>query len=180
MRILKKILLAIVILIALVLIVAAIAPREYAVEREIIINEPDAEVFEFVKYLRNQDAFSVWAKMDPMMKKTFQGTDGTVGFVSAWESENPEVGSGEQEIMNIVEGKRIDYELRFFEPFETTDQAYITVDGIGANETVVKWGFNGSMPYPGNLMLLVMSMEEMLGGDLEKGLDNLKVLMEVK
>jgi hypothetical protein len=115
-----------------------------------------------------------------MMKKTFQGTDGTVGFVSAWKSENPDVGVGEQEIMNIVEGKRIDYELRFFEPFEATDQAYITVDGIGANETVVKWGFNGSMSYPSNLMLLVMSMEDMLGGDLEKGLDNLKVLMEVK
>ena len=46
------------------------------------------------------------------------------------------------------------------------------------NSTVVKWGFNGKMAYPMNLMLLFMNMEKMLGSDLEEGLANLKVVLE--
>jgi hypothetical protein len=34
------------------------------------------------------------------------------------------------------------------------------------------------MPYPFNLMGAVINMEEMLGNDLEKGLKNLKRLLE--
>ena len=178
MKILKRVLIAIVLLVVLVLVVAAIAPKKYVVEREVIINQPTTEVFEYVKFLQNQDNFSTWANMDPQMEKTFEGTDGVVGFVSAWKSENRDVGRGEQEIMRISDGERIDYELRFFEPWEATNQAYILTENIGENETLVKWGFNGSMSYPSNLMLLAMNMDEMLGGDLEKGLDNLKIILE--
>ncbi len=46
------------------------------------------------------------------------------------------------------------------------------------NATKVKWGFSGRMDYPMNLMLLFMNMEEMLGKDLDKGLQNLKAVLE--
>ncbi len=42
---------------------------------------------------------------DPLMKKQFKGTDGTVGFLYAWDSQNNEVGKGEQEIERIKDGK---------------------------------------------------------------------------
>ena len=178
MKILKKILLVLVGIIALVLIVALFVKKEYAVERDITIEKPKYEVFEYVKYLKNQDNFSKWATMDPAMIKEFRGTDGTVGFVSAWESENPDVGKGEQEIMKITEGARIDYEIRFLEPFEATDNAYMTTESVNDSLTKVSWGFNGKMNYPMNLMLLFMDMEKMLGGDLETGLTNLKGVLE--
>jgi hypothetical protein len=44
------------------------------------------------------------------MVKSYRGTDTTVGFVSARASENPNVGLGEQQIIAIDEGKRIDFE----------------------------------------------------------------------
>ena len=53
----------------------------------------------------------------------FTGTDGTVGFISAWESDIKNVGSGEQEILNIVEGERLGYEIRFLKPFKLTSWA---------------------------------------------------------
>ena len=112
------------------------------------------------------------------MKKTFTGTDGEVGFVSAWESDKKDVGKGEQEIMKITVNQQIDYQLRFFEPFQATDDAYMITDAKGKNTTTVKWGFKGSMDYPMNLMLLIMDMEEMLGNDLQTGLDNLKKVLE--
>jgi hypothetical protein len=152
--------------------------KEYAAERQITINEPKTEVFDYVKFLRNQDNFSKWATMDPAMKKDFRGTDGEVGFVSAWDSEMQSVGKGEQEITGIDEGNRIDFELRFMEPFEATDNAYMVTESVNDSVTNVKWGFDGKMKYPMNLMLLFMDMEGMLGGDLEQGLTNLKGVLE--
>ncbi len=178
MKALKYILGFIVTIIVIILIVAAVSPNDYAVEREITINKPVAEVFNYVKYLKNQDNYSVWATMDPNMKKTFTGTDGTVGFVSAWESDNEEVGKGEQEIMKIDEGNRIDFELRFMEPFEATDNAYMITKEVAPTITKVKWGFYGSMDYPMNIMLLFMDMEGVLGNDLQTGLEKLKEELE--
>jgi uncharacterized protein YndB with AHSA1/START domain len=178
MKIIKYILGTLVSIIVIILIVAAFAPSEYAVEREVTINKSVTEVFDYVKYLKNQDDFSKWASMDPDMKKTFTGVDGTVGFISAWESDNKDVGKGEQEIMKITEGERIDFELRFFEPFEASDNAYMITETDGNSATIVKWGFDGKMDYPMNIMLLAMDMEEMLGDDLQQGLNKLKVILE--
>jgi hypothetical protein len=178
MKIMRRILLGIVGIIALLLVIALVLKKDYAVVREITINKPKAEVFNYIKYLKNQDDYSVWAKMDPNMKKEYRGTDGTVGFVSAWDSKEDNVGKGEQEIKQINEGDRIDMELRFIEPFEANDNAYMTTESISENETKVKWGFNGRMDYPMNLMLLFMNMDEMLGKDLETGLQNLKANLE--
>lgn len=178
MRIVKKILIALAILIAIPLIVALFVKKEYAVEREITINKPKQEVFDYVKFLKNQDNYSKWAMMDPAMKKEYRGTDGTVGFVSAWDSNKKDVGKGEQEIKQITDGERIDFELRFLKPFEATDFAYMTTESSGDNQTKVKWGFNGKMNYPMNIMLVFMDMDKMLGQDLETGLTNLKTVLE--
>ena len=116
--------------------------------------------------------------MDPDMKKSYSGTDGTVGFVSAWESDDKNVGKGEQEIVKITDSERIDYELRFLEPFEATEAAYIITKEVSDSSTLVSWGFNGHMNYPMNIMLLFMDMEGMIGDDLSTGLMTLKGVME--
>jgi len=180
MKILKIILIAVGILIAIPLIVSLFVKKDYEVEREITIDKPKEEVFDYVIFLKNQDNYSKWATMDPDMKKTYSGTDGTVGFVSAWESDNKDVGKGEQEIMKITEGERIDFELRFFEPFESTEPAYMTTESVSQNQTKVKWGFNGHMDYPMNIMMLFMDFEKMIGDDLDTGLKNLKSELETK
>ncbi|MCB1201930.1 MAG: SRPBCC family protein [Leptospiraceae bacterium] len=178
MKALKKVFLVIAVLIAGVAILAGVAKKEYSVQRQIEINKPHTEVFSYLKFLKNQDNFSVWAARDPNMKKEFRGTDGTIGFVSAWDSTNEEVGKGEQEIKKITENERIDYELRFLKPFESTEQAYFTTEATSDNSTVVTWGFNGKMPYPMNLMLLFMDFDAMLGKDFDSGLSKLKAILE--
>ena len=180
MKIIKRLLLALIILIAILLIVAFFLPKDYAVEREIIINKPKDSVFLFVKYLKNQDFYSTWNQKDPKMKKTYSGTDGTVGFIAGWESTNDEVGVGEQEIKKIVEGERLELELRFKVPYESKANACMTTEALSPNETKVTWGFKGQMPYPMNLMLVTMNMDKMLGKELQTGLENLKVLLEKK
>lgn len=178
MKNLKKIFAVIAIIIAIPLVVALFVKKDYVVEREIIINKPKAEVFEYIKFLKNQDNYSKWNMMDPDMKKTYQGTDGTVGFISAWESKKENVGAGEQEIVNMIDGERIDMKLRFKVPFESQNDAYMITEDMSNNQTKVKWGFKGAFPYPFNLMGLFMDMEKAVGGDLEVGLQNLKNLLE--
>jgi len=174
----KTILIVLVIIIAIPLIIALLTKKEYGVIREVLINKPKPEVFNYIKYLKNQDNFSKWATMDPNMKKEYRGEDGTVGFVSAWDSEQKNVGKGEQEIKKIVEGERIEYELRFIKPFQSTSLAYMITETISENQTQVKWGFNGKMNYPMNIMLLFMDMEKMIGNDFATGLSNLKTIVE--
>lgn len=180
MKTIKKILIVLGIIIVIPFIIALFVKKEYDVAREIVINKPKTEVFDYIKFLKNQDNYSKWANMDPAMKKTFTGTDGEVGFISAWESKDENVGMGEQEIKKITTGERIDYELRFIKPFEATDNAFMTTATLNDNQTKVTWGFNGKMKYPMNLMLLFMDMEKMLGDDLQSGLDKLKIELEKK
>jgi len=178
MKVLKTIFIILIIIVAIPLVAAVFVKKSYDVERETIINAPIDEVFDYVKYLKNQDNFSKWASLDPNMKKEYRGTDGTVGFVSAWSSERGDVGSGEQEITNIVEGQRIDYELRFLEPWESRMPAYMITEKVNENQTKVRWGVNGKVKYPMNLMMAFMNVDKAIGGDFEAGLNNLKAILE--
>lgn len=178
MLIIKRILLILILIVSVVLITAYFMPKDYAVEREITINKPSDSVFSYVRYLKNQNEFSVWANIDPQMKLTYKGTDGSVGAISAWESKVKDVGVGEQEITKVTEGKRIDFALRFKEPMNDTAVGFMSTEAISANQTKVKWGINGVFPYPMNIMMPMMKMDEMIGKDLQKGLENLKTKME--
>ncbi len=175
----RKISIGIIGILSFPLVLAVFLPSSYQVERSIDITRPADEVFEFIRKLKNQDQYSVWAKRDPNMKKIFTGEDGTVGFVSRWESEVKDVGVGEQEIKMInADALEMQTELRFFEPFEGTDRSYQKVSSLDTKKSKVIWGFDGSMPYPFNLMLLFMNFEEMIGKDFEEGLSNLKAVLE--
>jgi len=164
-------------IIAIFILAASLMPKDYAVEREIIIDKPKAQVFAYLKPLKNQDNWSVWMAKDPNVKKTFKGTDETVGFTSRWDG-NEEVGSGEQEIKKILEGERIDTELRFIKPFESINDAYMITEAVGPEQTRVKWGFTGAMPIPMNVFLPFMGMEDSVGKDFSDGLKNLKKILE--
>lgn len=178
MKPLKIVGIILLVLLAVPLIAALFISGNYDVTETITIDRPKDEVFAFIKNLKNQESYSKWQKMDPDMHHYFEGEDGTVGFVSGWKSENPDVGSGEQEIIGITEGERVDYELRFFEPFESTSGAFMTTKALSPGQTEVTWGFTGEMKYPMNLMIPMMGMKEMISSDLSQGLTNLKTLLE--
>lgn len=178
----KKILIAVVaivvLLIAVVAVVSFVTPTDFKVERDVTINKPKDEVFSYIKSLKNQNEWGPWAKKDPAMKQDFRGTDGTVGFVSAWSSTKDDVGEGEQEIKKIVEGERVETELRFKKPFESKADAYMITEAAGDSQTKMKWGFTGSMPRPLNLMLVVMDVDKEVGKDFGEGLASLKTILE--
>ncbi len=163
-------------LIAIILLVAAIMPKAFTISAETVIERPNAEVFNFVKNLKNQEKYSVWIMADPNIKIDYKGTDGTVGFVSSWISENKNVGVGAQEITAINEGERYDVELRFEKPFKATNQAYTTTTSVASNRTKVTTVFSGSNPFPLNLMIPMI--KKMLLKDMNQNFINLKKILE--
>jgi hypothetical protein len=172
------ILLVIAAIIAIPLILALFIKKEYTIERTVTIHKTGEEVFNYIKFLKNQGYYSKWVMADLNARKVYTGTDGTVGFISAWDSDNKKVGKGEQEIKAIIPGKRLDLQLRFVKPFQGVADSYIATQSIALTQTNVTWGFKSAMPYPMNFMRLFMNIEKMLGQDLEESLITLKHVIE--
>lgn len=177
MKIIKIILLAIVAISVLLLIIALFLPKDYTISQRIVIHQPQATVFDYVKIIQNQKYYSVWVMEDPNALMSTKGTDGTVGFVSAWDSKNKNVGKGEQEITKITT-ERIDVDLRFERPFKSEAKASTTCKAIDANSTEVTNEFYGHSSYPLNLMTVFM--KGMLGDAMKQNLTNLKGILEKK
>ncbi|SNR43420.1 Polyketide cyclase / dehydrase and lipid transport [Maribacter sedimenticola] len=161
----------------IVLVLALIAPKNYHVYRSIELNHPTSKVWEHIKYLEKQTQWSPWSRKDPNMEQKIIGTDGTVGAVSYWNG-NKEVGEGEQEITKIVEGKRVEQDLRFLKPYKSESECYMDLIELGPNKSKLTWGFAGQNKFPMSIMMLFMNMDKMVGKDFEQGLQNLKAQLQ--
>ena len=94
MKILKKIGIVLLVLVALVCIVGFCLPSKVKVERTLVINAPAEIVFEQVNNLKNWDKWAVWNQIDPNMKKEYFGPEKGAGSGYSWTSENRNVGKG--------------------------------------------------------------------------------------
>ena len=150
--------------------------KDMVIEKNVSINKNINEVFNFLRQTKNQDKFSVWNMKDPNMKRNYSGTDGTKGFVYSWNSKDKNVGAGSQEIKNISEGNRIDYELRFIRPMQNTAASSFVLDKIDENNTSVTWTFQSPTKFP--MSLFAPIFKNMLGKQLNQSLQNLKALLE--
>jgi hypothetical protein len=172
------VLLIIVAIIALFFIIGLFSKKSYSIQREISIARAPSQVFNYVRFMKNQEQYNKWVMQDPQARKEYKGTDGAPGATFAWESQNKQVGKGEQELKNLREGEQVDFEIRFEKPFKGIASSRMVSTPAGTGETRVKWTFESGMNYPMNLMLLFMNMDKMLGKDLELSLSQLKSQVE--
>lgn len=175
MKILKILLFIVLAFVGIFLILGLIAPKEYAVKRSVRINAPVNLVKDQVVKFKNFQQWEPWGEADPNMKVSVDGTDGTVGAIYRWEGNN-EVGSGTQEIIKITED-RVDLKLNFTAPWESEDYVYYEFNDLGKGMEVV-WGMKGTNPFPMNVLMMFMNLEEMIGSQYDKGLGQLKARCE--
>jgi hypothetical protein len=180
MKFLKQLLILILALVSIVLIVALFVKKDFHVSRSIEIERNTLDVFDYVRYLENQENYATWSMEDPNIIQSYSGPEGNIGSIYKWDSKIEDVGAGEQEIIQLTENEKIEYELRFKKPWESKGKAHFTFESISNSSTKVTWEFEGGSSWPWNIMLLFMNMEEELGPDLEQGLNNLKNTLEVE
>jgi len=178
MGIISIVLAAFVTFVVILLIAGLVIKKEYTIEREIIIDKELPRIFEFIKYIKNQESYNKWWMRDPDAKKTYSGIDGSVGFIAAWDSADKHAGKGEQEITAIIEGNRVDHEIRFERPFKGITYSYLAVEAVSGKQTRVKWVFYGINKFPMNLMSKLLNLNKMLGDELQMSLQNLKTILE--
>lgn len=173
------ILLYIIIGLALLLFVLSIfAPKSYIVERTIYIEKPVEEVYDYLRFLKNQDEWVKRKKEDPEMKKTYSGEDGKIGFQIIWDSKVKNVGAG-QETITVLEKNDVIYtKLEFYRPIKSESATYMRTTRVGESATEVTRGITGDLHTPFNAVLLFINMDKQLGGDCEEDLSNLKRIFE--
>lgn len=178
MKALKIILFIIAVFILLVVILGFLGPKTYDVNRSTVIDAPRAMLYQEVAHLGGQDAWGPWKEQEPEMVTTIHGNDGEVGTYSHWEG--PE-SSGEQKIVNLVENELVETELKFIRPMESEANGYFKLADAASGGTELTWGFSGENGFMNRAMSMVgMDMDKFVGPMFEKGLSNLKTLVEEK
>ena len=127
MKVLKGILVALVILIAIPLIAAIFVSKDLNYEKSIEIEAPIDHVWEQVNSLQDMDKWSPWNEYDPNMKKEWTGAEGAVGSSQSWESENENVGVGSQTIAKVEAPNLLETDLKFMVPFESAAKAFCEI-----------------------------------------------------
>jgi uncharacterized protein YndB with AHSA1/START domain len=173
---LKKIAVAIAILLVVLLILAATKPDTFRVERSTSIQAPPEKVFALLDDFHQWSAWSPWEKMDPAMQRTYSGAASGTGAVYAWAG-NSKVGKGRMEIVEATPASKVAVRLDFLEPFAAHNTAEFTLAPAG-DGTHVTWVMHGPNLFIGKVMSVFVSMDRMIGKDFEAGLANLKAAAE--
>ena len=172
----KKILLVLVAVVAVILIAGAFQSDTYRVERSVTIAAPATAVFPQLNDLRQTQAWSPWLQLDPAAKITYDGPASGVGASNAWVG-NSKIGEGRQTIVASTPNELVRVKLEFLKPMEDTATAEFLLKPAGAGTTVT-WAMYGDKNYMAKVMCMFVSMDKMIGGDLDRGLANLKALAE--
>jgi hypothetical protein len=174
MAILKRVLIGLVTLIVLVVVVGYLLPRQVHIERSIVINAPRAQLFDALNGFKRFNEFSPWAALDPNTQYSYAGPESGVGAKMSWISTNSKVGSGTNEIVESTTPDFIRTRLDFGgQPAEATFR-FEPADG----GTRVTWGFDGDVGNNPIARYVGLMFDKWIGGDYEKGLARLKVVME--
>jgi len=158
------------------IIVVARQPSDFIVARTISLSAPVSRVFVQVNNLRNWDAWSPWAKLDPNSKIEFTGPDDGIGANMRW-SGNNKVGVGGMTIIESRPDEFIRFRLEFLKPFKATNTADFSFC-VAGNQTTLTWSMSGQNNFIGKLMGLIMNCDNMVGTQFEQGLSAIKDIVE--
>ena len=161
--------------VALVVVVGSfLLPAQAVVSRSIEIAAPPDKVFAIVGDLRRFDEFSPWADRDPDIAYSFEGTESGLGQIMRWSSDNPDVGSGSQRIIEYDPPNYAELAL----DFGTMGRAIASWDLVPSETgTTATWGFRSDLKGIPEKWFGLM-FDRWIGPDYEKGLAKLKSVAE--
>ena len=160
--------------IALYLMVALLAPSSYKVDKEVTIEAEAEVVFELISKFENWEEWSVLKEKDSTLVFTIDGQDGTVGSVQSWFGEPELTGKGNVTVTEIKADSIFSYDLKMID-YGIASKGTISIEENNTNLTV-KWTEGGDFPFMMRPMMLFIEIENKVGNDLEKGLENLAVI----
>jgi hypothetical protein len=173
MKILLRILGGLAVLVLLLVLVAFVLPRQYRIERAAVIKAKPEAVLAQVADLRAWKNWGAWQERDPGMKLSYSTPSAGVGAWSAWESAKE--GNGKMTI-TAQSPSVVTYTLEFPDMGMKSEGAMtLAADGAG---TRVTWTDAGDLGMNPMSRWFGLFLDKMIGPDFERGLANLKKLLE--
>jgi uncharacterized protein YndB with AHSA1/START domain len=173
---LKKVALALAVLVLAFVVYVALQPSDFRVARSATFEAPAADVFAQVNDLHKWQAWSPWAKLDPAAKATFEGPPSGPGAVFKWDG-NSQVGAGTMTVTESRPGELVRIKLDFVKPMAATSTTEFTFKPQG-NQTTVTWAMFGQNNFISRAFCMFMNQDKMVGGAFEQGLANMKAIVE--
>lgn len=175
MKTIKRILIVLGALVMVFLFAGLFLPRLVHVERSVVIKAPQEAVFDLVNGFEMFNDWSPWAGRDPEAEYTFAGPKTGVGAVMAWKSDNPEVGSGRQEIIESERPRWVKTAYEFGKRGAAVATFALRAQG---EETHITWGFDTDLGGNPVARYFGLVLDDMIGPAYERGLENLAELAE--
>jgi hypothetical protein len=173
---LNWILIAVAAIVAVFVVIVALQPAAFRIERSATMRAPASAVHAQVNDFQNWRAWSPWENVDPALKRVYEGPRAGAGASYAWQG-NKEVGEGRMTIVESRPGELVRIKLEFFKPFAATNAAEFSFRQAG-DATTVSWSMTGRNSFVARAMCLFVNMDRMVGGMFEKGLAQMKSVVE--
>jgi hypothetical protein len=148
-------------------------PNRFVVTRSAVVDAPAEEVFRHIDELRNWQAWSPWARLDPAAQNTYEGPEAGAGAAFAWSGKK--VGAGRMTIIDSRPFEAVDIKLNISKPFAASNDVSFRLAPEGAR-TRVTWTMSGPRPLIAKVMNLVMNIDKICGDQFESGLANLNAV----
>ena len=161
-------------LIGLLLVIAALLPKVYNVEKTIVINKPVPDVMNLIADLNYYSQWNPWQQSDKTAKNSISGTPKMSGHKYAWEGKKVGVGSL---TLKSMDEKHIHFDLEFLKPFKSKAKDNWLFEPWGEDETKVTWQNSGQLSWP-IASLMGPMITKNLNHQFEQGLNNLKKMCE--
>jgi Transcriptional regulator, effector-binding domain/component len=173
-----KILFSLILLAAIGLVaIGLLGSKNFHIERSIVINASPSAIYPHMANFSKRSAWSPWEKKDPNIKKSMDGSDGQIGTTSKWDSDHPEVGSGQETFTAMKVNERVDSHLEFFKPFESEADAFVFMDEAEKG-TKVTWGFKGDVGFVERIVFFFNPLDAAMQKEFDSGLASLKEIVE--
>ena len=153
------------------------AKKDYDVSRTTVINKPREEVYNFARQLKKQPLWNPWFSRDPDAIMKYKGEDGKMGASFYWKG-NGKAGEGIQRITKAKQGRIFETKILFIKPVKVNALTYIGVKELEPEKSKIVWGVRGHLAFPLTIISLFHSPEKALGKNFDKGLKDLKRILE--
>jgi hypothetical protein len=149
-------------------------PADFKITRSMTMQAQDADIFGHINDLHRFNIWNPWAQLDPNAHNRFTGPNEGIGAIMSWDGK---IGQGSMEIVQSLPYSLVQFKMEFLKPVRATNMAEFTL-APEASATHVTWTMSGKNNFINKAMNLVFNINTMVGGQFEKGLSNLKAIVE--
>lgn len=167
---------AVAVIVAAFLVIVALQPSDFRVERSATMRAPATAAYAQVNDFHRWRDWSPWEKVDPQLKRSYEGPRAGTGAQYAWVG-NKDVGEGRMTIVESRPGELVRIKLEFFKPFAAVNDAQFSFKPSG-DATAVTWSMTGRNNFLAKAICLFVDMDRMVGGMFEQGLAQMKAVVE--